>query len=252
MARRTGTRPTPTRRRLPDAGPDGDGSTACPTPVYSHVSTFTSIFDGWVVATNSSSNLLPGTGADGAITGTLLELDPTVGSPALGSAKLTIPFDGPGETLLFAFNPTVPLNLTGTTVTAQVRLDSGFNTSPVNPGQAFLVLKSTVSYIYAPANPTFLDPSAGFVTLTLDPDSFTATTSGYTTCDIREIDVVLQTGTMGTYTTAVVHIDTIAVTAPAVDGGSGDGATTDAPSDTSVEGAPADAPSEAATDAAGG
>jgi hypothetical protein len=206
-----------------DAQPDGDGAVACTTAQYTHVSTFGAIFDGWTVAANSSTTLVPGTSLDGAMTGTLLELDPTVGSPTPGSAKLTIPFSQPGEQLLFAFNSTAPLNLTGTTITAQIKLDSGLNVSPVNPGQAFLVLKSTLAYIYAPAPAIFLDSTANFVTLSMSADAPTASVPGYTACDIREIDIVIQTGNMGTYTTAVVHIDTIAITAPGVDAGTDDG-----------------------------
>jgi hypothetical protein len=237
----------------PDAS--NDTSMACPTPVYTHVSTFGAIFDGWVVAPNSTASLVPATSADGAMTGTLLELDPTVGSPTPGSAKLTIPFSQPGDQLLFAFNSSVPLNLTGTTVTAQIRLDSGLNTSPVNPGQAFIALKSTASYIYAQANPTFLDSSAGFVTLSFAADPPTATTLGYTPCDIREIDIVVQTGNTGTYTTAVVHIDTIAVSAPGVDSGAGDAsgdAPSEAASDATEENIGDSPPGDVAVDAAGG
>jgi len=211
-----------------------DGAVGCPTAPYVHVSTFNAILDGWVVANNSSPNLVSNTNAnDGAVTGTLLQLDPNVGYPdSGGSTKLTIPFSQPGEQLLFAFLSSVPLNLTGERVTAEIRLDSGLNTSPLYTGSAFLALKSTMGYIYAQGTPTFLDPTAGFVTLSLDANSFTASTPGYTTCDIREIDVIIQTGNMGTYTTAVVHIDTIAVGPPGSDVGAHDsGPTVDAAPD---------------------
>ncbi|MDP8998907.1 MAG: hypothetical protein M3O46_02220 [Myxococcota bacterium] len=206
-----------------DAPDDGDGAVACTTPLYTHVSTFSSIFDGWTITNNSTASLFPMTAMDGATSGTIVTLDTAVGSPAPGSAKLAIPFDGVSQQLIFAFNSPMPLNLTGTTVSAQIKLDSGLNVSPVNPGRAYLVLKSTIGYTYAPGPAVFLDPTAGFVTLTMSADAPTSTTPGYTACDIREIDVVIETGPMGTYTAAVVHIDTIAITAPGVDGGT-DGA----------------------------
>jgi len=197
----------------------GDGAVACPTAPYVHVSTFNAIFDGWGVANNSSPNLVPVTNVnDGAMSGTSVALDPNVGSPdPTGSAKLVIPFSQTSEQLLFAFLSGGPLNLTGERVTAQIRLDSGLSTSPVYPGSAFLALKSTIGYIYGQGNPVFLDPTAGFVTLSVDADAPTATTPGYTACDIREIDLIIQTGAVGTYASAVVHIDTIAVGPPAFD-----------------------------------
>ena len=36
---------------------------------------------------------------------------------------------------------------------------------------------------------------------------------GYSPCDVREIDLIIQTGQVGNYRPAVVHIDTIAITA---------------------------------------
>jgi hypothetical protein len=65
-----------------------------------------------------------------------------------------------------------------------------------------------------------LDSTMGWVTLTVNVNAPTTTLpAGYDPCDIREIDVAIQTGPTGTYSPAVVHIDNIMVAAP----GSGDG-----------------------------
>ena len=231
------------------------GNPACNGAKYSHVSPFGSILDGWVVAGNSTpSSLAPVVSADGSTTsGTIVEIDNTDGMPATpvpGSVKLTIPFDGPAETLLFAQNMT-SLNLQGETVTAWIKLNSGLNTGPVNVGTAFLVLKTTAAYNYAPGTAISLDSTAGWVQLSIDVNNPPQPPAGYDPCDVKEIDVVIQTGGTGVYTTAVMHIDTISIGGPGGvidDAGTPDtgtstdsGTTLDAPVDMpSTDTAPAD------------
>jgi hypothetical protein len=186
-----------------------DPSPVCLLPQYTHVSAFGSIFDGWWVGTNSAFALT--TDVEG---GTMVVLDPSEGSPANGSVKLTIPFSDVNQQVLFAQSWPTGINLRGTTVTARIKLDSGLNISPEHAGQAYLVVKSTFAYLYAPAAATNLDSSAGWTTLSLDADHpLAALPVGYDACDIREIDVIVQTPDMGTFTKAVVHIDTIEVSA---------------------------------------
>jgi len=219
--------------KLGTGGMGTGGSQACLSGNYMNVDTFGSILDGWVVAANSTpGTLAPGPGG----TGTKVELDPTDGMPAtpvLSSVKLTIPFDQPAEEMLFAQNMT-SINLMGETVTAWIKLDSGLNTDPVNNGRAFLILKSTAAYNYATGVAKPLDRTAGWVQLTVDATHPSQTPVGWDPCDVREIDVSVQTGGTGTYTTAVVHIDTIAVGIPGAipDAGTPDsGSTVDAPID---------------------
>ena len=127
---------------------------------------------------------------------------------------LDIPFSDTSQQLLFAQNYPTPLSLKGTTVTAQIKLDSGLIGDPVSSvARAFLVLKSTSSYVYATGIAINLDTSAGWTTITIDPDNPAGIPFGYDVCDIREIDVEIDTGPLGTYTRAIVHIDTIAITA---------------------------------------
>jgi len=232
------------------------GNPACNGPKYTHTSTFGAILDGWVVAANSTpGTLAPIPGPDGGTaSGTIVEIDTTDGMPAtpvLGSVKLTIPFDAPNETLLFAQNMT-SLNMAGETVTAFVKLSPNtLNTGPANVGTAAIALKTTASYNYAPGNSVALDSSLGWQPLSIDVSNPPGVPpSGYDPCDVREIDILIQTGASGTYTTGVVHIDTIMIAGPGgvVDAGPDDtGTSTD--TSTTVD-APIDMPSS--TDTASG
>jgi hypothetical protein len=216
------------------------GNPACMGPRYTHTSTFGAILDGWVVAANSTpGTLAPVPGVDGGPgTGTKVEIDNTDGMPAtpvVGSVKLTIPFDQPNEEMLFAQNMN-GLNMKDEVVTAYIKLNSGLNTGPVNVGRAFLILKTTAAYNYVAGPAVSLDPTAGWVQLSIDVNNPGQVPQGYDPCDVREIDVSVQTGATGTFTTAVVHIDTIAIGLPGAvdDGGTGtpdSGTSTDAPID---------------------
>jgi hypothetical protein len=230
---------------------------ACASGLYARVSAFGAIFDGWDVASNSSPELAPMTGADGSFTGgTLRELDQTQGDPTNGSVKLTIPFTAPNQVMLFA-HQYAGVNMSGATVTARVRLDSGLITGPTDLGQAFIALKSTSAYIYAAGPDIALDPTGGYMTISANADAPSAGLfAGYTSCDIREIDVVIQSGQNGNFRQAVVHIDTISIAYPAgVDAGGDDAAGDDAgPGDSGAGPDTGDAPASAtdASDASSG
>jgi len=214
--------------KLSGAGGRGTGGTggvvnpACASPLYpTTVSAFGAIFDNWDVASVSSDGLGPVT-TDGGM-GTLRELDTTQGDPTNGSVKLTIPFTMPGQTMLFARLYGNGVNLSGATVTARVKLDpGGVISGPTDSALAFIIFKSGAAYVYAEGQQkVVLDPSLGWMTVTasasnpgpgLSPD--------YSPCEVREIDVAIQTGTTGNYRTGVVHIDTISVANAAADAGS--------------------------------
>jgi hypothetical protein len=224
------------------AGTGGSGgfiSPACGTNApYSHTFGFGAILEGWTVAANSTPpSLAPVLDADGGTTsGTLVELDRNDGSPVNGSVKLTIPFNAPNQEMLFAQIMNGGLNMAGGTVTAKIKLDSGLNTNPVNNGKAFLILKTTSAYNYATGPEVPLDLSLGWVDLTFNVNAPVMMPLGYDPCDVKEIDVSVQTGGAGTYNTAVIHIDTIEIKRP---GG------TDAGADTSTD---ATAPTDATDD----
>jgi hypothetical protein len=215
-------------------GTGGTGGAMCTTPQFTQTYLFGS-FNGWgVPPSNPTPSLAFMMGVDA---GTFESSDPNEGNPMPPSARLEIPFSDVGQQWLFAQNYPTPLNLTGTTVTAQIKLDSGLLGDPVTSvARAFLVLKSTSAYVYATGVAINLDASAGWTTLTVSSNSPSTLPFNYDPCDIREIDVEIDTGQTGTYTKAVVHIDTIAITAPpnpdaATDGvdGATDGAASDAP-----------------------
>jgi hypothetical protein len=218
-----------------DAAADAEaGPLVCLTAQYTNTTAFGAIFDSWQVATGGGATdprlvPMPGVGADGGFEGTVVELDTMDGNPTPGSAKLTIPFTEPNQTLTFSKNFAPGVNMQGTTVTAQIKLDLGLISGPTDVGEAFLVVKATGSYVYAPSTAITLDPTAGWRTLTLNVDAPSPdVVPGYTPCDIREIDIVIRTGGTGTYRTAVVHIDTIAVTVRNGDGGTAPDASADA------------------------
>ena len=195
---------------------------------YSHVSTFGAILDSWVVAANSTpGTLAPVPGVDGGPgTGTLVEIDTTDGMPAtpvLGSVKLTIPFDQPNEEMLFAQNMN-GLNMKGETVTAYIKLNSGLNTGPVNVGQGLPDPEDDGGVQLRRGAVDLARPHGGLGSAQhRRQQPAAAAPPGYDPCDVREIDVSVQTGATGTYTTAVMHIDTIAIGVPGAvdDGGTG-------------------------------
>jgi hypothetical protein len=233
--------------------PVSDAAVVCALPVYTNVFRFVgSTSDGWGI--NQFSNppsLFPGTNVEtGAMTGTLLEVDRNNGNPAPGPAKLTIPFDGPAEQLIFQqllSSGTAGVNLGGTTISAQVRLDSLAGGAVASIVQGAIAIKSTAGYTYA-QGPSVNLQEGSWVTVSMPTDSAVLMNSIFDTCDVREVDVLLLTGASGTYGTAVVHVDTIAFTAgdagvpPEGDGGA-------ANPDASLDGGAGDAPST--VDAAG-
>ena len=218
----------------------GGGNSACSAESYEHTFGFGALFEGWSISTYSTPSLTPmagsGGGGSGGVggnglggeggdasggtggaspRGTIMELDTSDGAPDSpdGSLKLTIPFDAPAQLLLLSQVFNTNLNFTGTRVTAQIKLDSGLIVGPSDTGRANLVLKSTDGFVYNQGPAVVLDPSAGWATLTLDPDMPTAdaVSAGYSACQIREIDIEIRTADMGSYREAVVHIDAISV-----------------------------------------
>jgi hypothetical protein len=224
-------------------GGTGGGNPACAAAPYEHTFGFGALFEGWTISSFSTPSLVPMGGSGGtpggsggtagndaggeggdspggtggaSPTGTIMELDTSDGAPDSpnGSLKLTIPFDAPAQLLLLGQVYNTNLNFTGTLVTARIKLDSGLIVGPSDTGRANLVLKSTDGFIYYAGAAVVLDPSAGWTTLTLDPDapSGDALSAGYSACQIREIDIEIRTGDTGNYRGAVVHIDAVSVT----------------------------------------
>ena len=207
------------------------GPAVCTTAPYNNVFRFLgSTSDAWSINTASMPfGLVPQTTIDGAAAGTLVDIDSNDGMPAPGSVKLTIPFDGPNGQLIFQQgygNLQMPgVNLKGATVSAQVRLDSLAGGAAASLVQGAIAIKATSAYNYA-QGPSINLQTGNWVTVSMSADSALGQNPGFDLCDIREIDVLILTAASGTYGTAVVHIDTIAVTSgdagvpPEPDGGS--------------------------------
>jgi len=150
------------------------------------------------------------TDADGGMTGTKASIDTSDGFPDKGALRLDIPFSSPSDTLLLQQLYSTAENFTDTSVTAQIKLLSGVISGPSDTVKAFLILKSTTAYVYAAGTSVVLDPSAGWMTLTLDPDTV-ASFAGYTPCDIREVDIEIDTAATGNFIPGTILIDTVKV-----------------------------------------
>ena len=230
------------------------GSQTCITSApYEQVFNFGSITEGWDINSFSTSPPQPVPGTDaGPNAGTQISIDTANGYPvANGSLKLEIPFDGPSQILIFEKLYSAPgVNMAGATVSAYIKLDSGLNAGITSAARALFVLKTTSSYNYAPGNPITLDSSAGWKQLSISVDAPAMVPAGYDPCSVYEIDLEIDTGTTGTYSAGVVHIDTISISRQGADAGSGDGADAPVPSDASDAPAPADTapPTDTAVD----
>ena len=130
--------------------------------------------------------------------------DLEVGSPDLGSARLTIQFSAVGQQAQLAFNtPNTDadaINMAGKTVRAQVMSD-------VAGASAKMYLKSTGTYVYADAGQVALVPGA-WTTLTFNAMAPSFMNAGYVATDIRELGISFETTTT-TLTPTTIHVDTV-------------------------------------------
>jgi hypothetical protein len=142
-----------------------------------------------------------------------LEQDPTLGSPAPGSAKLTLHFTSGAQSANFAMNfgsGTEPgIDLAGKTLQAQVRVEAG---APATT-YAKMYIKTGATYYYADSGQK-----------TLVADSWTPITFAgfgapsypsapdptlYTLGDVREIGIELGATDIPAAVTAAIHIDSV-------------------------------------------
>lgn len=136
--------------------------------------------------------------------------DGTVGQPDPGSALLTIPFvpnadsANSNEQIDFGIN-FAAMNLSGKTLTARVRLDSGLGAG----GAAKLILKSGSNFFYADGGFQNLTAGGDWVTLSMSLDAPAFMAPGYTPTQIVQVAVEIQANGAAAFTTATVHIDTI-------------------------------------------
>jgi hypothetical protein len=181
--------------------------------------------DNFVLTTGKSPNVMPWTfdcGADGFTVAyssatTLapqLTWNGSIGNPSPGSLELVAAFSGTSQTVELARSLVTALDLTGATLTAKVKLESGLSTDTTNLGSTKLYVKTGSQYIYASGAPVNLTPGADWVNLSFPTatPTYTATVDGgaYDPAQVKELGVEINTGSAGTYTTATLHIDSIA------------------------------------------
>lgn len=142
-----------------------------------------------------------------------LEQDPSLGSPAPGSAKLTLRFTGGAQSANFAINfgssTESGIDLAGKTLQAQVRVEAG---APATT-YAKMYIKTGATYYYADSGQRTLLPDtwtpitfAGF-----GAPSYPSTPDAtlYTLGDVREIGMEFGATDIAAPLTAAVHIDTV-------------------------------------------
>lgn len=141
----------------------------------------------------------------------LVTHDAAEGDPAPGSLAVTIPFSAPEEKVTIALNFPAAIDMSGRTLTARVRLDSGFGTDPMVPGGAKLYAKTTAAYVYADGGWLNQDMPGVWNTLTLtldSPEGYLAE-GAWTPSEVLEIGVEFAANTGGTWETGNFHVDTI-------------------------------------------
>jgi hypothetical protein len=148
--------------------------------------------------------------------GSTIMYDGTAGSPDPGSLVLNVPFSASSGGEQFAIQVNTMSDLTGRHVYARIRLESG------GPAQGRVGFATTSSYVLVMAPPISLT-TGQWTVVTLDVDNIpagsfidTSHSDGDggvippTPSDTREIAVNVSTPyATGTYTPAVVHVDTI-------------------------------------------
>jgi len=134
--------------------------------------------------------------------------DPTVGDPALGSAKIELNFTAGEQTAVLALNYAVGANVTGKTITARVLVDAG---APATTS-AKLYIKTGANFYYADRGAITLIAGT-WLTLTYDtglpPVYPAAPTAEYALTDVREIGIEIAATAITSPALTVVHVDTI-------------------------------------------
>jgi hypothetical protein len=137
------------------------------------------------------------------------------GDPAPGALTLDVPFDAASQNVAVSFAFATPLDLTGKTVTARVRLVSGMTQDGENPGGIMLFVKGGADWKLAQSawhNAGVADVGA-WATLTLSPSTPGADDyfeEGFSVTDVKMVGVTAATGGTGTlYEAATIEIDSI-------------------------------------------
>jgi hypothetical protein len=142
--------------------------------------------------------------------------DPAVGNPDNGSILLELPFSLPAQKISFEVNVGsggMGIDLTGRSITAQVRVDMGLALDAMNPAGVKLYVKTGDTSLYADSGFLNILPGVEWQTFTWqnvsNPVYPPAPATGHTPTDVRQVGIEFATGGAGTYAAATVHLDTV-------------------------------------------
>jgi hypothetical protein len=195
-------------------GSSGKGGSSGATVI--HEWNFDTDLEEWTIHSSSEPAALAGD--------TVLEWSDEEGAgDVVGSAKVTIPFDGIEQYVLLSLNvPSDIADMSGLRFEARVMLAMGLTDDPNNPGGAQPFAKGGENFVWAQGNWANIgaDEKGAFINapLTFDSptnDEATAPLEGYDPANIREFGVKLGTGSNGTdYHEAVIYVDYVRVVQP--------------------------------------
>lgn len=141
--------------------------------------------------------------------GTRVAHDAQNGDQTPGVLEIGAPFDAPNQKVevQVTFDP---VNLTGRTLHARVRLGSGLGGDANHPGGIKLFAKSGDDYAYASGAWTLLPPGGGWLDVTLDCDDPILVPEEFDPSTVRQVGVELRTFDDTTQVSpAVVYVDSL-------------------------------------------
>lgn len=177
------------------------GDPDAPVPVTSLSWTFDADLQGWAVTDGSPA---------GTLNATLASWNGATGQPAPGSARLDLPFVGPGEQVMFGLAPT-HLDLTGRVIRIGVQLDSGLTGDPTWPVGAQVYAFSSAYYVWANGPWVMLLTPGEWAVAELAIDAPDVAFDGFDGSDIHEFGLQIATGEATAVTPGTVLVDSVSI-----------------------------------------
>jgi hypothetical protein len=182
--------------------------------------------EGWQFAFADPIELIPSVAAADAgevepQTGVATAEHDTTGDPTgnPGAIRLVLPFAGPSQKISFEGSVgtnEMGVDLSGHSISARISVLSGYSADPMNPPGLKLYVKTGAGFFYADSGYQNIAPGSDWQTFTWGNVS----TPQYPTppypadfnpADVRQIGIEFDTGAAGTYSTATLLLDTVAV-----------------------------------------